>query len=439
MTAKRKQHISDPTEDSIALKFEAENRHRFRFNATRGVWCFWNGHVWQPDATGRVREAIRQLCRRLGTPRMHTAAAVRGVEILCRTSLAFACRQSDFDRNSFLLGTPGGTVDLKTGRLSPATPNAMISRSTTVAPRAGEPTRWLQFLHEVTGGDAGLVQFLRQIAGHSLTGDTREHVLFFFYGEGGTGKSTYVNTLQRILGSYARTAPMATFTATSFDKHPTDLAMLAGARLVAANETEQGRSWAAERIKALTGGEFDLRAFHAAGLLRVRAQVQIAIRWQSRSEPGDGRRGHSTTIHRRAIRYQTEGEGHATRSRSYRPKPLKSCSGASTVAAIGLPTASWHPTRLCRRRQFYFDDQDLFTRWLEERVDRTDSTKTTTKEAALTSWNAFRAIAGERPEQAQDLAQRLRRAGFTEGRSRDRTNRKRVWHGMELRHDSLNQ
>ena len=76
-------------------------------------------------------------------------------------------------------------------------------------------------------------------------------------------------------------------------------------------ESEQGRSWAAERIKALTGGDSISARFMRQDFFEFVPKFEIAIRWQSRSEPGDGRRGHSTTIHRRAIRYQTEGEGHA--------------------------------------------------------------------------------------------------------------------------------
>ncbi len=40
------------------------------------------------------------------------------------------------------------------------------------------------------------------------------------------------------------------------DRHPTDLAvLLRGARLVTAQETEEGRRWAESKIKALTGGD----------------------------------------------------------------------------------------------------------------------------------------------------------------------------------------
>jgi putative DNA primase/helicase len=48
---------------------------------------------------------------------------------------------------------------------------------------------------------------------------------------------------------------MTTFTATQNERHPTELAMLRGARLVSTQETEEGHHWAESKIKALTGGD----------------------------------------------------------------------------------------------------------------------------------------------------------------------------------------
>ena len=100
-----------------------------------------------------------------------------------------------------------------------------------------------------------LQRFLQQMAGYCLTGDISEHALFFVYGTGGNGKGVFLNTVAGILGDYAATAAMDTFTASQGDRHPTDLAMLRGARLVTAAETEEGRAWAESRIKQLTGGD----------------------------------------------------------------------------------------------------------------------------------------------------------------------------------------
>jgi putative DNA primase/helicase len=114
---------------------------------------------------------------------------------------------------------------------------------------------WLAFLDQVTKGDAGLIRFLKQWFGYSLTGDIREHALVFAHGPGGNGKGVCINTISTIMGEYACAAAMDTFVASDGDKHPTDLAMLRGARMVMVNETEEGRAWAEARIKQLTGDD----------------------------------------------------------------------------------------------------------------------------------------------------------------------------------------
>src|SRR5207247_2192785 len=72
---------------------------------------------------------------------------------------------------------------------------------------------------------------------------------------GANGKSTLINTLTGIMGDYSAVAQMETFTASNIDRHPTDLAMLRGARIVTAQETEEGRRWAEAKIKSVTGGD----------------------------------------------------------------------------------------------------------------------------------------------------------------------------------------
>ena len=55
----------------------------------------------------------------------------------------------------------------------------------------------------MTAGDAELQAFLQRACGYSLTGLTVEHALFFLYGTGANGKSTFVETLRGIMGDYA--------------------------------------------------------------------------------------------------------------------------------------------------------------------------------------------------------------------------------------------
>ena len=93
------------------------------------------------------------------------------------------------------------------------------------------------------------------MCGYGLTGVTSEHQFFFHYGKGANGKSAFLATVSGILGDYHRTASMEMFTVTKMERHPTDLAMLRGARLVTAVETEEGKRWDESKLKALTGGD----------------------------------------------------------------------------------------------------------------------------------------------------------------------------------------
>ena len=130
----------------------------------------------------------------------------------------------------------------------------LITKMTTVGPGETCP-KWLEFLNRIFAGDQNLIAYIQRVLGYSLTGSVQEHALFFCHGTGGNGKGVLLGTWHKILGDYSAIAPMSTFTATQNERHPTELAMLRGARLVTAQETEDGERWAESKIKALTGGD----------------------------------------------------------------------------------------------------------------------------------------------------------------------------------------
>jgi putative DNA primase/helicase len=132
-------------------------------------------------------------------------------------------------------------------------------------------------LARVTDDQPELIAFLKRVAGYALTGLTREHALFFLYGRGANGKSTLINVLIECLGDYHKTAPIETFTASTSERHPTDLASLRGARLVTATETEEGRRWAESKIKALTGGDRISARFMRQDFFEYSPQFKLMI------------------------------------------------------------------------------------------------------------------------------------------------------------------
>ena len=181
---------------------------------------------------------------------------VLGVEKFAQVDQRVSVTADHWDRDHWLLGTPTGTVDLRSGQLREAFPADFMTKVTAVGPTptAGCPL-FKRFISEACGGNEELVAFIQRVAGYVLTGDTREHALFFIVGDGGNGKSVLLNVLRGVLGDYARAAAMDSFVAAYGDRHPADLAALAGARLVVASETEQGRFWDEVRLKQLTGAD----------------------------------------------------------------------------------------------------------------------------------------------------------------------------------------
>lgn len=244
-------------QDGAALAFVAEYSNSLHYCHQFGCWLKWTGSIWERDHTDLAFEWARKLSRDMADDSVRRefskVAHASAVERFARSDRDMVVEADDLDRDAFMLGTPDGTVDLRTGDLLPARPDDLITQSAAVAPAetADCPT-WLRFLNEATGGDDALVGFLQRFGGYTLTGDTREHALLFVHGAGGNGKSVWLNTLTGIMGAYAKTAAMDTLTASKSERHPTDMAMLHGARLVLASETEE---WAESKIKALTGGD----------------------------------------------------------------------------------------------------------------------------------------------------------------------------------------
>jgi putative DNA primase/helicase len=247
---------SGKTQDAIALAFTERHRNQLRFCHHTGKWFLWNSTIWQRQETQLAFHYARTLCRDVGGKKLTRAADAAAVERFARADPALAVTREKWDRDKYLLGTPSGTVNLKTGELRAAQQDDFITRSTSVTPSDQvECTKWIEFIGNVTCGSEDLANYLQRYFGYCLTGDTGEHSLLFCYGKGGNGKGALLKTLVGIMGSYAKVASMDAFTASRNDKHPTDLAGLQGARLVIASETEEGRAWDEQRVKAITGGD----------------------------------------------------------------------------------------------------------------------------------------------------------------------------------------
>ena len=275
------------SEEAIALDFAAANEPWLRHVAASGRWMIFDGTKWSVDTVMATFSEVRATCRIHANKadagvrrRIASAATVAGVERLARSDHRLAATVDQWDADPWLLNTPSGMVDLRLGTNWGHSPDHYATKITGAEHFVITTTPcplWHTFLDRITGGDIELQDFLRRLFGYSLTGSTREHALFFFFGTGANGKSVLLSTIADVMGDYAKTAPIETFVASSFDRHPTELAGLQGARMVTATETEEGRAWAEARIKVLTGGDKIAARFMRQNFFEFTPQFKLII------------------------------------------------------------------------------------------------------------------------------------------------------------------
>jgi putative DNA primase/helicase len=280
------------SDDSLAKAFTASHPN-LRYVARWGKWLQWcDAAGWQEDSTLQVFDMARQLCAEqaqahqgAATPsaivRCKSAGARAAVENLARSDRVHAASAEQWDANPLLLNTPGGAVDLTNGAIRPVRLDDYCLKRTEATP-IGECPTFTEFLRYGTDGDTELQGFLARWFGMNMTGLTREQKFVFIHGRGGAGKGTLLNTMARIMGTYARKIAMESLTeqvrTAGGSSHAEDLVRLAGARLGYAAETQQGKRWNEARIKELTGEDtITARAPYAPASIEFLPQLKLTI------------------------------------------------------------------------------------------------------------------------------------------------------------------
>lgn len=402
------------SDESLALRFTGQHASTLRYVAGWGRWYEWDGAVWRPDETLKVFDLARRVCRAASSecdnPKVSSIVAsartVAAIERLAKADRRHAATVDQWDADPWILNTPGGVVDLRTGELRRHMPDDYMTKITAVTP-GGECPQWHAFLDTVTNGDVELKGFLQRMAGYCLTGSIREHALFFAYGTGANGKGVTINTLTGILAGYAAVASIDTFTASQNDRHPTDLAMLRGARLVTAQETEEGRRWAEARIKAMTGGDPITARFMRQDFFTFEPKFKLLIAGNHRP----GLRNVDEAIRRRfnlipfAVRIPPE-----MRDKDLPEKLTAEWPGILKWAIAGA--RSWHenglqaPAVVLSATEEYLGAEDAAGNWLTECCVEHGTLHTGASEL-YASWKAWAEGAGEHVGSQKAFSQRI--------------------------------
>lgn len=161
--------------------------------------------------------------------------------------------QRQLDADEFLLNTPSATYDLRIGLPSAHehTPADFITKQTTVDPSDDGMDIWQDALETFFCGDNELIDYVQEIAGLSAIGKVCVEGLIIAYGEGRNGKSTFWNTLSRVLGTYSGNMSADTLTVGCKRNVKPELAEAKGKRIIIAAELEEGMRLNTSNVKQL--------------------------------------------------------------------------------------------------------------------------------------------------------------------------------------------
>ncbi|MRJ47098.1 phage/plasmid primase, P4 family [Fundicoccus ignavus] len=158
---------------------------------------------------------------------------------------------ADLDTNEFLLNTPSQTLNLKTGEVFEHLPENFITKQTTVDANKENLKLWLDALDTFFLDDKDLINYVQQIVGLSIIGKVYVESLIIAYGDGRNGKSTFWNTISRILGNYSGNLSADVLTVNNRRNVKPELAESKGKRLLISAELQEGMRLNTSIVKQL--------------------------------------------------------------------------------------------------------------------------------------------------------------------------------------------
>jgi len=251
-------------------------------------WCFFNGSRWETDVTFRAMVASKDIAvalmdaakawvdrvtaeldadalapdseegkRRLKPAHTLYAHALKsqsehGITAMVTLNKSYMLSPADtFNTDPWLLNTPTGVVDLKTGEVMPHDSKYRLTYSSAVAPQTMPTPMFDAFLDKVFCHDPDLIDFVQRVFGSALVGKVYTENLIIANGCGSNGKSTLFNTVQYLLGDYATSIDPNLLMASKPTEQAVGMAMMQGKRFAVAQETEEGQRLSSSMLKRM--------------------------------------------------------------------------------------------------------------------------------------------------------------------------------------------
>lgn len=249
----------------------------FRYNYTDKTFLYWDGCRWAADQTSAVERSADVSVEAMSAEadwyessgdedaakafRKHIKASRSNkskTNMLKEVQHNMPIMPFQLDKHKMAFNVPNGTLSLKSGQLVPAKRDYFITKFSPVefTDNADCPM-WRRFLDDIFGGDKELIRYIQKAVGYSMTGDTSEQCVFFLYGTGRNGKSTFLDVLREIFGDYVSNIQPETIMVKNSMGNGinSDIARLKGARMVTTVEPNEGVRLNEGLIKQLTGDD----------------------------------------------------------------------------------------------------------------------------------------------------------------------------------------
>ncbi len=267
------------TDAANAARLVSKFRDVIRWVGPWDKWLMWDGKRWKVDQELRIqsfaKETAADLWREIANASANKvdsdlvkkmipfakytndARGIGAMVSLARSEPDIPIGVEELDTDPWLLNLENGTLDLRTGELGEHRQEDFITKLAPVRfDNDADCPLWRGVLEKIFNVDQELIGYLQRLVGYCITGESREHVLPFLYGSGANGKSTFCETVLKMVGSdYGMKAAPDLLMAKRGESHPTDRADLFGKRIVACIETEEGRKMNEALTKELTGGD----------------------------------------------------------------------------------------------------------------------------------------------------------------------------------------
>lgn len=252
-------------------------------------WIVWNGTTWERDLRGemvhrakrvghRLRDAAMKMAEqavaleeageseeaeRIGYRAKDVMGAAKEAHQLPRIKRFLETARSEpgvtrllseFDERPELLGVANGVVELGddgSASLRAGTRADRITRSTVVPYEADATSEELEGFLTTFIPDRAVRAYFQKFVGYSLFGQNKDRKIAFLLGKSSTGKSTILEALMAMMGSYGGPLPLSIFHANNSDRPRPDVIAAKPKRIITTSELDAKSPIHADQLKKL--------------------------------------------------------------------------------------------------------------------------------------------------------------------------------------------